>query len=74
MSDKLRDQKNPRVLGYRLDKKTLTPLRENIDLNTLCDYGSDPLGEIDGVFKWKMIPSGDIVELEERNRRLCQKK
>lgn len=74
MSDKLRDQKNPSVLGYRLDKQTLTPLRESIDLNTLCDYGSDPLGEINGVFKWRMVPSGDIVELEERNRRLKVKK
>lgn len=30
------------------------------------DYGSDPLG--DGVFK--MVPSGDVVDLAERNRRL----
>ena len=30
------------------------------------DYGSDPLGN--GMFK--MVPSGDVVDLEERNRRL----
>jgi len=30
------------------------------------DYGCDPLG--DGVFK--MVPSGDVVDLAERNRRL----
>lgn len=30
------------------------------------DYGADPLG--DG--KFKMVPSGDIVDFEERNRRL----
>lgn len=30
------------------------------------DYGADPLG--DGTFR--MVPSGDIVDLEERNRRL----
>ncbi len=33
------------------------------------DYGSDPIG--DGTFR--MIPSGDIVSLEERNRRLPDK-
>ena len=30
------------------------------------DYGADPLG--DGTFR--MIPSGDIVDFEERNKRL----
>ena len=30
------------------------------------DYGADPLG--DGTFR--MVPSGDIVDFEERNRRL----
>lgn len=30
------------------------------------DYGSDPLG--DGMFR--MVPSGDIVDYTERNRRL----
>ena len=30
------------------------------------DYGSDPLG--DG--KFRMVPSGDIVDFEERNKRL----
>jgi hypothetical protein len=31
------------------------------------DYGCDPMG--DGMFK--MVPSGDIVTLEERNKRLA---
>lgn len=31
------------------------------------DHGCDPIG--DGTFK--MIPSGDIVTLEERNKRLA---
>jgi hypothetical protein len=31
------------------------------------DYGSDPLG--DGTFR--MVPSGDIVSLAERNKRLA---
>ena len=30
------------------------------------DYGCDPIG--DGTFR--MVPSGDVVELAERNRRL----
>lgn len=30
------------------------------------DYGADPVG--DGTFR--MVPSGDIVDFEERNRRL----
>lgn len=32
------------------------------------DYGADPLG--DGTFR--MVPSGDIVDFEERNRRLAK--
>lgn len=31
-----------------------------------ADYGSDPMG--DGTFR--MVPSGDIVSFEERNKRL----
>lgn len=34
------------------------------------DYGADPLG--DGTFR--MVPSGDIVSFEERNRRLNRDK
>jgi hypothetical protein len=33
------------------------------------DYGADPIG--DGRFR--MVPSGDIVDWEERNRRLARK-
>jgi hypothetical protein len=32
------------------------------------DHGADPLG--DGTFR--MVPSGDIVDLAERNRRLAR--
>jgi hypothetical protein len=54
--------------GYTLDmanggalvKETL-PARE-----PGADYGADPIG--DGTFR--MVPSGDIVDFEERNRRL----
>lgn len=31
------------------------------------DYGADPLG--DGNFR--MVPSGDVVDMDERNRRLA---
>lgn len=42
--------------------------RSKINLNVLGDYGADPMG--DGTFK--MVPSGDIVSYEERNRRLSK--
>ena len=35
---------------------------------TRGDYGADPIG--DGMFR--MVPSGDIVDFEERNRRLAK--
>lgn len=44
------------------------PFRETIDLSKPGDYGSDPIG--DGTFR--MVPSGDIVDLTERNRRLAK--
>ena len=65
-SDYLRDQERPEVLGYELDRASLTPLRRTLDLSKPGDYGADPLG--DGTFR--MVPSGDIVDYEERCRRL----
>jgi hypothetical protein len=41
---------------------------ESINLNKKGDYGSDPLGN----GKFKMVPSGDIVDLVERNKRLSK--
>ena len=41
-----------------------------IDLTSKKDYGADPLGN--GMFK--MVPSGDIVDYEERMRRLPWRK
>lgn len=64
--DRLRDQEAPSVFGYALDRSTLIPLRKSVDTRSPGDYGSDPLG--DGTFR--MVPSGDIVDLAERNRRL----
>ena len=37
-----------------------------IDTSKKGDYGADPLGN----GKFKMVPSGDIVDLDERNKRL----
>jgi len=42
--------------------------RESIDLTTKEDHGSDPIGN--GMFR--MVPSGDIVNFEERERRLAR--
>ena len=67
-SDLLRDMDTPMVLGYELDRATLTPVRRTINVHAAGDYGSDPMG--DGTFK--MVPSGDIVDFAERNRRLAK--
>jgi hypothetical protein len=49
--------------GTQIDRKT-------IDVKRVGDYGADPLG--DGTFR--MVPSGDIVDLEERNQRLARRR
>lgn len=66
---KLRDMEKPEVFGYELDRETLTPVRRAVDLSTPGDYGADPLG--DGTFR--MVPSGDVVDYEERCRRLAKR-
>ena len=63
---KLRDMDTPTVLGYELDRETLTPKRRIIDIHAPGDYGCNPVG--DGAFK--MVPSGDIVDYAEMKRRL----
>jgi len=62
----VRDMAVPMILGYRVDRHTLSPIREPINTRTAGDYGADPLG--DGTFR--MLPSGDIVGYEERCKRL----
>lgn len=69
-SDKLRNIDQPTVLGYELIKATLTPKRKMIDTSAPGDYGADPAGEIGGELMFRMVPSGDIVNWEERNRRI----
>lgn len=55
------------VFGYEVEVGESTRvLRQSIDTSQPGDYGADPLG--DGTFR--MVPSGDVVSLEERNRRL----
>ena len=61
-----RDMEKPTVLGYELDRETLLPIRKPLPKYSTKDYGADPIG--DGTFR--MVPSGDVVDLEERNRRL----
>ncbi len=63
---KLRDMETPQVLGHELDRETLTPIRRRIDTTKSGDHGADPLG--DGMFR--MLPSGDVVDNDERRRRL----
>lgn len=53
--------------GYTLDMEKQGQLvRKFVDTNAPGDYGADPIG--DG--KFRMVPSGDIVDYAERNRRL----
>jgi hypothetical protein len=42
--------------------------RDYVDLKQAGDYGADPIG--DGTYR--MVPSGDIVDFEEKERRLAR--
>ncbi len=66
MTDKLCNMERPNVLGYDLDRKDLLPIRRCVNTHRQCDHGADPMD--DG--SYRMVPSGDIVDLAERNRRL----
>jgi hypothetical protein len=54
---------------YRTLENTFGPVEHPTYRHMKTDYGCDPLG--DG--KFKMVPSGDIVDKEERDKRLKQK-
>ena len=41
-------------------------ISRKVDTTRAGDYGADPIG--DGTFR--MVPSGDVVDMSERNRRL----
>lgn len=65
----LRDMDVPMVLGFELDRRTLTPVRRALAHSAPGqDYGCDPMG--DGTFR--MVPSGDIVDIQEKERRLAR--
>lgn len=67
-SDSLRDMDQPQALGYDLDRNTLLPVKRHVNTQATGDYGADPIG--DGTFR--MVPSGDIVDYDERCRRLAR--
>ena len=54
-----------------LHRDTLTPVRTYVETTIDGDYGADPFREPDG--HYRMVPSGDVVDLAERNRRLAPK-
>lgn len=56
--------------GYRLDMDNHGHLVDETMPDRIPgkDYGADPIG--DGTFR--MVPSGDVVTFEERNRRLAR--
>lgn len=58
--------------GYTFDAGPdgITIRRERIAVERAGDYGADPLP--DGTFR--MVPSGDVVDLAERNRRLTYRR
>lgn len=65
------------VYDYEIDPNSgaTTRIRESIDTAAPGDYGADPIGpNSDGVFMFRMVPSGDVVDFEERERRLKARK
>jgi hypothetical protein len=57
-----------RLMAESVGMPSDTYLPKRVDTAKAGDYGADPLG--DGTFR--MVPSGDIVGLDERNRRLAR--
>ena len=45
-----------------------TYVSRKVDTTRAGDYGADPIG--DGTFR--MVPSGDVVDREDRDRRLAR--
>lgn len=57
-----------RMMAESMGLPSDTYIRRAVDTRVPGDHGADPIG--DGTFK--MVPSGDIVDLAERNRRLAR--
>ncbi len=54
----------------QINFKTMLPIKTMIDTSLPGDHGADPVG--DGTFR--MVPSGDIVDLKERDNRLASRR
>lgn len=59
-----------RLMAESMGLPSDTYIAKRVDLAAEGDYGADPLG--DGRFR--MVPSGDVVDLAERNRRLVRRR
>lgn len=57
------------ISAAKKDDRLVMPKPEYVDTRKTGDHGADPLGN----GKFRMVPSGDVVDLEERNRRLEKK-
>lgn len=59
-----------KILGYEWNEiqaiQQKSYIRPHVNTMKSGDYGADPIG--DGLFR--MVPSGDIVDFAERNKRL----
>ena len=55
-----------RLMAYSRGLDTETYITKHIDIMASGDYGCDPLG----TGKFKMVPSGDIVDYGEMKKRL----
>lgn len=56
--------------SWNFDRGTWDRDVPKLDVTSPGDYGADPLGEIDGELRWRMVPSGDVVGRDEMRRRL----
>lgn len=61
-----REGKSIDAFGYKVDMPSGKVQRQSINLDKKGDHGADPLGN----GKFKMVPSGDVVDKAERDRRL----
>lgn len=66
MTDYSTGEGQKRLMAESVGLPSDTYTRKVINTNAPGEYGSTPIG--DGTFR--MVPSGDIVDLAERNKRL----
>jgi len=74
MTRRKRDDDRPRNVfgsGYSLsDSGNWIREVSYINLDRSGDYGCEPIGEVDGELRWRMVPSGDVVGRDEMTARL----